>query len=221
MYVYIAKFVNRPGLVKIGFSELPRQRAVQLEPHHGRGTILESFYAGYKPKFVELRVHREFKEFKRPVSGIGGSEFFCESIVPDVIMYIRNFHLPVKLEQYLLDEQNELKRCMEFSRKLLPVPSGKDKRSNMTFNSDKFRICLGVQILMEHGMSRKDAFSCYAGILKEKLGVNLTGWRLHVAICCAGTEPRGHETIYTRKYRIAKLRRAAMEVNLDVEERKL
>jgi hypothetical protein len=220
MYVYIAKFVHRRGLIKIGFSDDPWNRVKLLENHHGRSEVVTTFYAGYKQKYVELRTHKAFDSFRRKVEGAGGSEFFCESILDGVTTYIRTTHLPLELEPFLRDEQNQLDRCMAFSRRLLGKMHSKSVVGNGTFNNQKHRISLGVQILVEHGMGIKEAYACYASVLNSGMCKRLTGWRLRVALNCDHWVHWDDSERYTAKYSAAMKRRELAEVEYKTEGRK-
>lgn len=219
MYVYIAKFDNRPGVIKIGFSEDPYHRLTQLEPSHGKSTLVATFYAGYKQKYVELRTHKEFDILRRRVAGMGGNEFFCESSLDAVTTYIRTTHLPLELEPLLREEQRQLLRCTEFSRRLLLKASGKARKGATTFNNQKHRISLGIQILVEHGLPIAEAYSYYANVLRTKSHMRLTGWRLSVVLGCSDWSHGDSSPRYSVKYQAAIHRRKCVEDSLNVEQR--
>lgn len=223
MYVYVAEFRDRNGLVKIGFSDDAHQRIKQLEAIHGEAEMVAAFYAGYKARYVEMRAHQVFDAFRVRVPGAGGNEFFSKSIVNDVTSYIEQRHLPAALEPLLREEQRELLRCMEFSRRLLMKSRGKDRKGDVTFNGQKSRISLGIQILIEHGMPERDAYQCYANVLNTKSHTRLTGQRLKVVLRCSDyAMPLVYDkAVHSVNYAKSIQRRLEMEVKLDVERRSL
>lgn len=81
---YIAKFENKKSFIKIGITTDWQSRVKQLERSHGK--TLEFYLFDCKDnRFVESTLHGEFYEFRVKVSGEGGTEFFNESCLLDVI----------------------------------------------------------------------------------------------------------------------------------------
>lgn len=89
MYVYVAEFRDRQGLVKVGVSTNVKVRMKSLEACHGECTSLHTFFVGPTGKRKEKQTHRKFSTHNVKVSGDGGTEFFSRCAKPDILNFLQ------------------------------------------------------------------------------------------------------------------------------------
>lgn len=84
MHVYVVEFAKHPGLFKIGVTKDIRQRLPQLKATYGLPLNTRWYEVGSRYKKVEQSLHKAFSPYRKPVPGVGGTEFFDVTIRPDV-----------------------------------------------------------------------------------------------------------------------------------------
>lgn len=100
MFVYVAEFEGRPGLVKIGVAVDIDRRLAGLVKSHGELKAVREFNMGGSSYAVESFVHKVYKESRILLDCRcdGYTEFFDEAVRADVFKIMENLSAVLSVE---------------------------------------------------------------------------------------------------------------------------
>lgn len=134
MFVYVAEFEDRAGLIKIGVAANVDTRMASLRSCHGAPTIVEEFNVGEDRYEVERFIHRKYKDKNIRLERCDGyTEFFDACIRDDVVRLLKGISQSLPASTAAMDSK------LKQTRDIKAAPSIRQIESSLQRERRKMR----------------------------------------------------------------------------------